>query len=191
VTGCVLYELRRGVEPFGGNDVSVEQLLNRIRTVEPVQAPINFLDFNPDNDKSNLTHSRGKEKRSQSTADKAQSFGSGVFKSAVTAPSMTAELADLISWLLEKAPMYRCSWYLNMHRHLRAFLLWSNNHLGPSYVLTRFGAEMQILLHHHIYHPKLFTMLLSGKKDAFSPAINPKNSRICLLNHDVIHSAWA
>jgi serine/threonine protein kinase len=32
-------------------------------------------------------------------------------------PSMSAELVDVISWLVEKPPYHRCSWYAQMHEY--------------------------------------------------------------------------
>jgi serine/threonine-protein kinase ULK4 len=79
--GCMLYELRRGSAPFGGEDATIGQLVERIRTMEPVSSP--------------LLAPRSKE------GDKRNA----------NIPSLSAELADLLRWLLEKAPMNRCNWW--------------------------------------------------------------------------------
>lgn len=81
--GCVLYELRRGSAPFGDEQVSVGDLVERIRTVEPVASPI--------------------------PPEKPQDGGKSGERSP-SIPSVSAELADLLQWLLEKSAMNRCSW---------------------------------------------------------------------------------
>jgi serine/threonine protein kinase len=90
--GCVMYQLRRGVLPFGsaiesdvnhrspsrkGGAVALqERLLRRIAAVDDViRAPYQ----DPGSDSSKLT-------------------------------SVTAEFADLISWLLEKKALHRITW---------------------------------------------------------------------------------
>lgn len=85
--GCVLYELRRGVPPFGDSSVPVEELIERIRIVEPVESPI--------------VHARP---QSQSSTPKGKDL-----ESSVSIP-FSAALADILLWLLEKAPMNRCDW---------------------------------------------------------------------------------
>ncbi len=81
--GCLLYELRRGTAPFGDSEVDVGELVERIRSVEPVSSPILA---------TAATHGREADKRNANI------------------PSISAELADLLLWLLEKAPMNRCTW---------------------------------------------------------------------------------
>jgi serine/threonine protein kinase len=78
--GCMLYELRRGSAPFGGEDAAIGQLVERIQTMEPVSSPLL------------APHGKEGDKRNANI------------------PSLSAELADLLRWLLEKVPMNRCSW---------------------------------------------------------------------------------
>lgn len=85
--GCVLYQLRRGFVPFGdGADGSLTQLVNLINTKEPVHVPV------------------------------PSAMGLKDHKQASEVPSISAELADLLLWLLEKEPHYRCDWG-NMCNH--------------------------------------------------------------------------
>ena len=72
--GCMLYQLRRGCLPFGESTLPLPKLVEQIRTVEPVNAPL-----------PSANHG-------------------------IAHPSVTADLADLLLWLLEKTPSNRCSW---------------------------------------------------------------------------------
>jgi serine/threonine protein kinase len=85
--GCVFYELRRGQPPFGGSNISLDKLMNNIRVVEPIHSPLPIYS-SPSKDKSrNNTHNNS-----------------------ANLPPLTAELADLLLWLLEKAPINRSGW---------------------------------------------------------------------------------
>ena len=79
--GCVLYQMRRGSLPFGDNNLLLGELIENIRTVEPIQAPLPVV----------------------------VALEGGGHKT-ILPPPVTADLADLLLWLLEKAPMNRCSW---------------------------------------------------------------------------------
>ncbi len=74
--GCVLYELRRGLLPFGDlSNSSLDILTDLIRTIDPIVSP--------------------------EMANK---------QSKAALPPLSSELADCLRYLLEKAPMNRCSW---------------------------------------------------------------------------------
>lgn len=81
--GCVLYELRRGQPPFGAANLSLDRLMNNIRSIEPIHSP--------------LPHT------SPNREGKNKATGGNI-------PALSAELADLLMFLLEKAPMNRCNW---------------------------------------------------------------------------------
>lgn len=78
--GCILYELRKGFQPFVGNSdtsttsgvipVEINLLIENIRCIDPISKPM---------DKSS---------------------------SVVLSP----ELSDLLHWLFEKVPIFRCEW---------------------------------------------------------------------------------
>ena len=117
--GCVLYELRRGIPPFGqdfGNpsfpssdSMELQDLIERINTSEPVTSPVVFSENN--NNNSNSSHIN--DKRNNRDSDRTRSVGSRASTSSsrhATTPSVTAELADLLLWLLEKSPIERCNW---------------------------------------------------------------------------------
>lgn len=80
--GCLLYELRRGFLPFGDENIETDILMERIRRIEPVENPV----LPPP------VRERGKVEQN------------------VSIPPISSELADLLLWLLEKAPMNRCQW---------------------------------------------------------------------------------
>lgn len=84
--GVLLYQLRRGILPFGDTSyVPFDQLQENIRSIsDPIQHPV----YPP----ANMMPAN------YST------------KSVALLPSISLELADLMLWLLEKAPMNRCSW---------------------------------------------------------------------------------
>ncbi len=93
--GCVLYELRRGVLPFGDiSFLSLDDLRENIRTIDPIQTPI----VPPQSMQSGHTPSQ---------------LTNSVLT--VTLPSVSCELADLLMWLFEKAPMNRCSWLVHLY----------------------------------------------------------------------------
>lgn len=79
--GCVLYQLRRGNLPFGEPTLPVLEMMENVRTVEPVNAPIPV---------------QAPEGASNALI--------------TTHPPVTADLADLLLWLLEKSPANRCNW---------------------------------------------------------------------------------
>lgn len=81
--GCVLYQLRRGNLPFGESPVPASEIIENIRTVEPVNAPLP-----PPVPEGNASNSHA----------------------VTTHPPVTADLADLLLWLLEKSPANRCNW---------------------------------------------------------------------------------
>lgn len=82
--GCMLYEMRRGFQPFGNSQLQIGELYESIRTVEPVAAPV-APPRNRDGDRRNAA--------------------------APSIPSVSAELADLLLWMLEKSAAHRCDWY--------------------------------------------------------------------------------
>jgi serine/threonine protein kinase len=79
--GCVLYQMRRGSLPFGDNHTPLATLIDNINNVEPVNAPLPVVTPEGTTVNSRLAH-----------------------------PPVTADLADLLQWLLEKSPTNRCSW---------------------------------------------------------------------------------
>lgn len=119
--GCILYELRRGFTPFGDASTStMDDLIGRIRSSEPVFAPI--LPPNSaraiDNNNNNNHNSNNKKSRNNNTKDRSNSAASLHSNNShasgndhlTTVVSMSAELADLLLWLLEKSPVSRCDW---------------------------------------------------------------------------------
>jgi serine/threonine protein kinase len=112
--GCALYELRRGIPPFGVEDfpsssnssgvVALRALIEKINNAEPISCPVNFADvsgqgLNKDRDGRDKT-------RSGSTPSKSKSIHANL----QSVPPVTPELADLLLWLLEKSPLDRCDW---------------------------------------------------------------------------------
>jgi serine/threonine-protein kinase ULK4 len=88
--GCLLYELRRGILPFGDvGFLSLDVLRDNIRSIDPIQNPI----APPQNVPMGSTPSKMNN-----------------LSVNVSLPSISCELVDLLMWLLEKAPMNRCSW---------------------------------------------------------------------------------
>ena len=111
--GCLLYELRRGVPPFGGLDTSLTALIENIRSAEPVEHPVNFLNSSGNsngtsNANNNSNYNRGNRGASTPVSSTSISVSGGGGE--VTVPPITTELADLLMWLMEKAPMNRCNW---------------------------------------------------------------------------------
>ena len=120
--GCVLYELRRGLPPFGHHfNVEPALLLERIRTAAPVAAPVVFLENTGGQERggsqqnhhlNNATSGRRDSNHSSHSSKdrdiKVDTFNSsGAFSGA---PAISEPLADLLEWLLEKAPLGRCDW---------------------------------------------------------------------------------
>ncbi len=98
--GCMLYELRRGILPFGSLSNSSDNQHNGVeRWQSTTEKEINiFLDrlhnTSPVTDPSPACFkSKGKTR-----------------KTIATVPPMSAELADLMTWLLEKHVEDRCGW---------------------------------------------------------------------------------
>jgi serine/threonine protein kinase len=90
--GCTFYELRRGSPPFGNlGSFSLEKLMSNIRDIDPIHSPLvsNIVIPSPSRRGGNSSSSSTKEER---------------------IPSITAELGDLLYWLLEKSPLNRCNW---------------------------------------------------------------------------------
>jgi hypothetical protein len=94
--GCLFYELRRGQPPFGGPTMALDKLMNNIRSVEPIHSPL-AIQSSPVKEKNN---SRSNQ------ASNANNTNNNM-------PSFSVELADLLLWLLEKAPMNRCVWLVS------------------------------------------------------------------------------
>jgi serine/threonine protein kinase len=95
--GCVLYELRRGQPPFGDSaNYSLERLMQNIRTIEPVNSPLNSPGATATINGTPVRDKQGKIVQQTASNN--------------SIPPVTAELADLLHWLLEKAPMNRCGW---------------------------------------------------------------------------------
>ena len=90
--GIILYQLRRGILPFGDtNYVQQDIIRENIRNItDPIQHPV----YPP----SHLMPGGNNQSNKH------------VSPSSITLPSVSLELADLLLWLLEKAPMNRCSW---------------------------------------------------------------------------------
>lgn len=123
--GCVLYELRRGVPPFGWEyssaslSVSTQELIDRINTAEPVDNPIVFADNSDNqNNNSNAYHTNNnnnnKDKDSKGS-DRSYSSRNNVNSNSHQTPAVTLEFSDLLKWLLEKHPSDRCVWYVRTH----------------------------------------------------------------------------
>ena len=81
--GCILYQMRRGTLPFGDHTLKLPNLIHNINHIEPVNAPLP------------VTLPEGNIHMSNK---------------ALMHPSVTADLADILLWLLEKSPVYRCTW---------------------------------------------------------------------------------
>jgi serine/threonine protein kinase len=93
--GCLFYELRRGQAPFGGPTMALDKLMNNIRSVEPIHSPL-AIQSSPVKEK---TSSRSNQASNNNNTN--------------NMPSFSVELADLLLWLLEKAPMNRCVWLVS------------------------------------------------------------------------------
>ena len=106
--GCVLYELRRGAPPYGNCNMPLSQLLEHINNLNPIDHP---LMPNANNERAAAVAEPSKEAKGHapSSSDRIapQDTAAG---SSTSIPSMTAKLADLLLWLMEKRPMHRCSW---------------------------------------------------------------------------------
>ena len=111
--GCVLYELRRGVPPFGTieliemrpyptrgeeNGDPLDILTNRIKNAEPVRSPVVFVDVSGTNKNSGVPGSATKQDNKRSVAN------------AKDVPAMSQVLADVLLWMLQKLPIDRCDW---------------------------------------------------------------------------------
>lgn len=79
--GCVLYQMRRGSLPFGETHTPLPTLIHHINNVEPVHQPL----------------------------PPAAADGTAV-NARLAHPPVTADLADLLQWLLERSPANRCTW---------------------------------------------------------------------------------
>jgi serine/threonine protein kinase len=93
--GCTFYELRRGSPPFGNlGSFSLEKLMSNIRDIDPIHSPLvtNIVIPSP-------SRRGGSSSSSSSSSHKEERI-----------PSITAELGDLLYWLLEKSPLNRCNW---------------------------------------------------------------------------------
>lgn len=122
--GCVLYELRRGVPPFGweytssSGTVTLKDLIERINTAEPVSDPIVFADHtdnnnnngNSNSNNNNYNSSHGNNRDKDIKVDRSYSSKSQSNPGSNITPSLTSEFADLLRWLLEKSPADRCAW---------------------------------------------------------------------------------
>jgi serine/threonine protein kinase len=113
--GCVLYELRRGQQPYGDEDTELRQLLDNIQCIEPVYEPLPPYKAERSPSADNATSgysSRGPPQVAQRTgrAPKSPGVAAGADSGPLPLPSMSAELGDLLCWLLEKQPQNRCDW---------------------------------------------------------------------------------
>ena len=119
--GCVLYELRRGQAPFGDEETIIKRLLDNIETVEPVSFPLapykkerpSTGDNNSSNNNSNSNQYSSRQSPSTTNSRRQQQQqreGRSPGKVVESLPSMSAELGDLLCWLLEKPPQNRCKW---------------------------------------------------------------------------------
>lgn len=78
--GCTLYQLRKGVLPFGDiENADHIKLLHIIKTSHPFQE----VTSHTNDAKENIT--------------------------------VSDNLVDLVSWLLEKLPIHRCNWYVHTY----------------------------------------------------------------------------
>ena len=103
--GCVLYELRRGVPPFG-RQVEMKELIERICTAKPVENPIVAME-----PQSNGTTKKDIDidripRENNNNQDNLNEDNKNI-----GIPRLSAELGDLLQSLLEKEPMHRCTWF--------------------------------------------------------------------------------
>lgn len=90
--GCVLYELRRGFLPFGNDTTKIEELMENIRVLDPINRPV--VHTTPAKNTGSSRHQNSEP----------------------PLITLSASLTDLLEWLLEKAPMNRCDWnQLSLH----------------------------------------------------------------------------
>jgi len=113
--GCVLYELRRGQAPFGDEETIIRGLLDNIEMLEPVASPLPPYKAERPTTNDNNSNNMYSARQSPSTSNSRRQQGQGSRtpekeKKAHTVPSLSAELGDLIAWLLEKQPQNRCNW---------------------------------------------------------------------------------
>jgi serine/threonine protein kinase len=99
--GCVLYELRRGMPPFGDlSFLSLQALMSNIQSADPIHSPI--LSSTTPIVAANQTPSRKNSNNNSNNTNNNNSV--------TVVPAISEELTDLLLWLLEKAPMNRCLW---------------------------------------------------------------------------------
>ena len=103
--GCVLYELRRGVPPFG-RQVEIKELIERIRTARPVENPIVAMEPQPNGTTKKDIDIDRLPRENNNNQDHLNEDNKNV-----GIPRVSAELGDLLQLLLEKEPMHRCTWF--------------------------------------------------------------------------------
>ena len=103
--GCVLYELRRGVPPFG-RQVEMKELIERIRTAKPVENPIVAME-----PQSNGTTKKDIDIDRLPRENNHNQDHLNEDNKNIGIPRLSAELGDLLQSLLEKEPMHRCTWF--------------------------------------------------------------------------------
>lgn len=138
--GCVLYEMRRGMAPFGqydgevpakeegksevasdrgaaadggdegGNSASLEKLVELIRTLEPIENPLPCVNRTPS---ISSDAGGGRFNHNSTSKHKTSSSSQSTASSSrleTNIPPFSSEMADLLGWMLEKSPMDRITW---------------------------------------------------------------------------------
>jgi serine/threonine-protein kinase ULK4 len=116
--GCVLYELRRGQPPFGDDGMPRDQLLKNIREKEPIHDPLpryrqreegNYINTNRPGSGGSSSKNRGSS-AIKSKGNSSRRRDDDDDDDDKRLPSMTAKLADLVLWCIEKQPGRRGDW---------------------------------------------------------------------------------
>lgn len=110
--GCTLYELRRGYPPFGSADsVDMEKLIGRIASLDPIRNPLPYTIKISGGGENQPSHSNKKDvnrNRNENVRENREETAD---------VTLTADLADLILWCLEKSPLSRACWNTNVCEH--------------------------------------------------------------------------
>lgn len=106
--GCVLYELRKGVAPFGNHTmIDNNELISNIQSIEPIHYPKFYMDSNCNNGSTINMDSKVHNNKLNKIDNNNQNNNK---KKSKHSPVLSAELGDLLQWLLEKSPNNRCEW---------------------------------------------------------------------------------
>jgi serine/threonine protein kinase len=116
--GVLLYELRQGYLPFGDDTIiSLEQVMENIRVIDPIQHPVgpshgsNTNTNTPIKGTNNNNNRNGTPDRNHHSSSSSSAIPTNNnHNNGVSAIQISIVLSDLVQWLLEKAPMNRCSW---------------------------------------------------------------------------------